>query len=224
MKLLCLSNDDSLQNQISQDVQSIHWTAIALRDWDQLAESIRQHEPDILLVEADGLVDLARMNGSKIEVECPAIFLYRDWSGDYLLKALESGANGFIPRDLLSARYLEAWGQSIQHLQQNGRHRIHKDQFQLMIDSERCAAEIGGEDLDLTLTEFKILRELTVHSTEVVPRFSILTRALGNAQPTNRSLDVHVCALRKKVRTKGLDIESVRGVGYRLTLVTPPPG
>ena len=45
------------------------------------------------------------------------------------------------------------------------------------------------------------------------------TRVFGQAKLSNRSLDVHICALRKKVKAHGLDIDSVRGVGYRLSLV-----
>jgi len=71
------------------------------------------------------------------------------------------------------------------------------------------------------LTEFKILRELASEDSKVVSRLEIQTRVFGEGKLSNRSLDVHVCALRKKVKARGLEIDSVRGVGYRLILVTP---
>lgn len=88
--------------------------------------------------------------------------------------------------------------------------------FGLMIDLERYRVEMSGNVLDLTLTELKVLKELASEDDRVVPRMAIQQEVFGQLSPGNRSLDVHVCSLRKKLRPHGLDVESVRGVGYRL--------
>ena len=87
----------------------------------------------------------------------------------------------------------------------------------MTVDSEHYTAEVGGKALNLTLTEFKILRELACEDVKVISRSEIQSRVFGEAKLSTRSLDVHVCSLRKKIKAVGLDIDSVRGVGYRLS-------
>ncbi len=93
--------------------------------------------------------------------------------------------------------------------------RIHAPDLGMQIDNEQCRISIDGKDLNLTVTEFKILKELTQKLDQVTNRTVIQKKVLGRSGRT-RSLDVHICSLRKIVQWHGLDIQSVRGVGYRL--------
>ena len=70
----------------------------------------------------------------------------------------------------------------------------------------------------LTLTEFKILVELMRQSGQVLTRDRLRERALGNLNVTDRTIDVHMASLRKKLDSMGDHIETVRGVGYRLAI------
>ena len=71
-------------------------------------------------------------------------------------------------------------------------------------------------DLSLTLTEFNILRELMGALGQVMSRNDLMVRAIGNdVSVTDRTIDVHMAALRKKLGNYGEFIETVRGVGYR---------
>jgi DNA-binding response OmpR family regulator len=86
----------------------------------------------------------------------------------------------------------------------------------LVLDSQRYKVEVRGRQLSLTLTEFKILRALATEQSLIVSRKELQTEAFNADQISKRSLDVHICSLRKKLAPQGLDIASVRGVGYRL--------
>jgi len=221
MKLLCLSGDKTLGERVSAEADRLNWNAIVIEDRKELSEAMFRHDPDLLLVEIDGLADLDWWKDTNISTQRPVVFLNQEWSEEFVSKALDYGADAFIHRPLFSSRHFEARIRSLFRFQQSGKSRIYLARLSLQLDSEQCTAEIKGQALDLTLTEFKILRELASQESEVIPRFTILMRAFGQAEPSNRSLDVHICSLRKKVRVHGLDIESVRGVGYRLILVTP---
>jgi two-component system phosphate regulon response regulator PhoB len=87
----------------------------------------------------------------------------------------------------------------------------------LTIRPERHEALLDGRPVDLTLTEFRILQLLARRPGWVYTRAQIVDSARGADYPvTDRSVDVHVAALRKKLGQAGDLIETVRGVGYRL--------
>ncbi len=71
----------------------------------------------------------------------------------------------------------------------------------------------------LTLTEFKLFRALASRVDQVHSRDQLLVKTWGNeADVFDRSVDVHICSLRKKIRASNCQIKSVPGLGYRLIL------
>jgi two-component system phosphate regulon response regulator PhoB len=76
---------------------------------------------------------------------------------------------------------------------------------------------VGADAVHLTPTEFNILHMLAQRPGWVFTRYQIVDRARGNdAGVTERSVDVHITALRRKLGPAGAAIETIRGIGYRL--------
>ena len=74
----------------------------------------------------------------------------------------------------------------------------------------------GGRDVPLTTTEFDILRALASARGRVITREDLIAKARGDdVAVVDRTVDVHVAALRRKLGKHGEAIETVRGVGYR---------
>jgi two-component system phosphate regulon response regulator PhoB len=74
----------------------------------------------------------------------------------------------------------------------------------------------NGEPLSLTLTEFRLLHFLAQRPGWAFTRNQIVDAVKGDDYPvTERSVDVQVAGLRKKLGDYGVYIETVRGVGYR---------
>ena len=67
----------------------------------------------------------------------------------------------------------------------------------------------------LTLTEFKILCELLKSRGNVLSRDQLREMALGKINVSDRTIDVHMASLRKKISNYASWIKTVRGVGYR---------
>ena len=79
-------------------------------------------------------------------------------------------------------------------------------------------------DLELTSAELRILELLVRADTRTVTRDELMEQALGRRLlPTDRSLDTHVSNLRRKIArcTDQVNVQSVRGAGYALTLLAP---
>lgn len=86
----------------------------------------------------------------------------------------------------------------------------------LEIDSVRHEVRLDGRPVDLTLTEFRLLRALAADPGRAFTREQLLERITGGGHfITERNVDVHVGTVRKKLHDLRDSIETVRGIGYR---------
>jgi len=87
----------------------------------------------------------------------------------------------------------------------------------IWIDVERYLVKVGGKRVSLTLTEFRLLVAIVSAKGRVLSRNQLIDQALGtDAVVTDRTIDVHLTALRKKLGRASKYIQTVRGLGYRL--------
>ncbi|QDV13571.1 Phosphate regulon transcriptional regulatory protein PhoB [Rosistilla oblonga] len=86
------------------------------------------------------------------------------------------------------------------------------------VDRRRYKAAVGEEPLDLTRSEFRLLDTLIRQPGRVFDRAELIDAALGeDTMVLERTIDVHIRALRKKLGAYADVIETVRGVGYRFS-------
>lgn len=86
----------------------------------------------------------------------------------------------------------------------------------IALDSGRHEVMSDGRAVDLSATEFAILESLLKSPGRVFPRERLIAEIRGgDTAVTERSIDVHILAIRRKLGERGALIETVRGVGYR---------
>lgn len=87
----------------------------------------------------------------------------------------------------------------------------------LRIDVNRHRVEVNGTEVSLTLTEFRLLTAIVAARGRVLDRNQLIDQAIGmDVIVTDRTIDVHMTALRRKLGPARRLIQTVRGVGYRL--------
>jgi DNA-binding response OmpR family regulator len=79
---------------------------------------------------------------------------------------------------------------------------------------ERCAVNVGGREVVLTPTQFRLLGVLLAEPGRTFSRAELVERAFG-APVDERTVDVHIKELRRKLEPNEQRIETVRGRGYR---------
>jgi two-component system phosphate regulon response regulator PhoB len=85
----------------------------------------------------------------------------------------------------------------------------------ISLDSARVELTVEGRPIALTAMEFRVLRELMAAGGRVLSRSDLIDRVLGTGVAvTDRTIDVHITALRKKLGDAAAWIQTVRGVGY----------
>jgi len=181
-----------------------------------LAENADLVVLDLMLPDGSGFDLITRWRKTK---HVPVIVLSsRDGEADRVV-ALEAGADDYVtkpfsPREVV-ARVRAVLRRSQAELAQGGTPAA------LTVDAATRRARANQSNLELTRVEFDVLACLLEQPGRVYSRAELITRVWGDGFAiTDRTIDSHVKALRKKVAEAGAEpglIETVRGVGYRVT-------
>jgi DNA-binding response OmpR family regulator len=127
---------------------------------------------------------------------------------------LELGADDYVVKPF-SVRELAA---RIRAVARRRRVDPPTDTGRLVIDRSQRRVTLDGKEIDLTAKEFDLLAVLAEEPGRAVPRQELFSRVWDPIWiGTGKTLDVHVASLRKKLGDASL-VETVRGVGYRLSV------
>ena len=172
---------------------------------------------DLMLPGIDGLEVTRRLKSDPNTKHLPIVMLTAKGEEADIVTGLELGADDYVTKPF-SPRILVARVRAV--LRRNAKEapeetsviRIHD----LIIDPRRHEVLVNGEPVVLTFTEFGVLNYMARRPGWVFTRFQIVDAVKGEDYPvTDRSVDVQIVGLRKKLGPAGNYIETVRGVGYR---------
>ncbi len=167
---------------------------------------------DLMLPDMDGM-EICRYMRSEDRLSAIPIIMLTARSGEEdRVAGLEMGADDYVVKPF-SPRELVARVKAV--LRRSGKKgRIKAGE--LLVDLDGHQVFVGGKRVDLTPTEFKILRMLVRKRGWVLTREKILDEVWGYDKVVlGRTVDVHIKNLREKLGDAGRFIKSVRGVGYK---------
>jgi two-component system alkaline phosphatase synthesis response regulator PhoP len=171
---------------------------------------------DLLLPSVDGLEICRRLKADEKTRHIPIIMLTAKSEESDMVTGLELGADDYMTKPF-SPRVLLARVRAI--LRRKAKQASDDVVIQvreLVIHPGRHEVLVGGKPLELTYTEFRLLHFLARKAGWAFTRSQIVDAVKGEDYPvTERSVDVQVAGLRKKLGDLGRYIETVRGVGYR---------
>jgi len=183
----------------------------------------RDRHPDLIILDLmlpgiDGLDVCRLLKGETRTAHIPIIMLTAKGEESDVVAGLELGADDYMTKPF-SPKVLIARVRNI--LRRKTRAAEEKEVKiivieNMKIDPSKHKVTIGKEEINLTATEFALLFFLARRPGWVFTRSQIITGIKGDDYPvTDRSVDVQILNLRKKLGKMGDYIETVRGVGYR---------
>jgi two-component system phosphate regulon response regulator PhoB len=173
---------------------------------------------DLMLPGIDGLDVTRRLKGDDVTRKIPIVMLTAKGEESDIVTGLELGAEDYITKPfsprVLVARIRAALRRELKD--ETGNREVIQI-HEITVHPGRHEALVNDKPVQLTFTEFGILYFLVRKPGWVFTRNQIVDAVRGeDYYVTDRSVDVQIVGLRKKLGKAGKHIETVRGVGYRL--------
>lgn len=221
--ILLVEDDADIRELIRYNLSREGYKVVECASGEQAIEWMRRSLPDLILLDlmlpgTDGFAFCRSLRAADRTARVPVIMVTaRDEDAD-IVAGLEVGADDYVTKPF-SARILAARARAVLRR----RTAEPEDAADILtrgpieIDRPRHAVRIDGKPITLTLSEFKILDLLMRRPGVVFSRYQIVDEVHGEDYPvTDRSVDVQIVGLRRKLGRHNALIETVRGIGYRM--------
>ena len=175
---------------------------------------------DWMLPDASGIEFLRRLRREESTRELPVIMLTARGEEADRIRGLNVGADDYLAKPF-SLRELEARVKAVLRRAKVGDSATTISLGGLEIDTERHRVVANSVSIKMGPTEFRLLHFLMSNPERVFSRTQLLDNAWGrDVYIEERTVDVHVRRLRKRLEPEGMDdyVQTVRGVGYRFSI------
>jgi len=225
-KLIAIIDDEpDILELVSLSMEKSGYDTIKFDNGADLLAALPKKLPDLLILDLmlpdmDGFDICKEIRKNDSFANLPIIMLTAKNDVTDRVLGLEFGADDYVVKPF-SPRELAARVKAVLR-RQNGTFEETKSikiGHDLMIDLQKYKVTKNGDELNLTSTEYKILKMLSSRPGWVYSRNQMLDYLWGNDKIViDRTIDVHVRNLRSKLGEEGKKIKNVRGVGYKLEL------
>ena len=220
--ILVVEDDEDIRRLITLTFTKEGYRVIETESGEEALKKAAASPPDLILLDLmlpglDGLEVCRLLKREAATQALPIVMLTAKGEESDIVSGLELGADDYITKPF-SPRVLVARVRAVLRRKVSG---APDDDQPLTIDNivihpGRHEVRIDDRPVELTLSEFKLLHFLARRRGWVFTRYQIVDALRGEDYPvTDRSVDVLVVGLRKKLGEAGKLIETVRGVGYR---------
>ncbi len=222
-KILVVEDEKDIHELIAYNLKREGYEILSSYSGDKVFEKALSGQPDLILLDImlpvmNGLDVCRELKSNDKTTHIPIVMLTAKNEDVDIITGLELGAEDYITKPF-SPKVLIARIRAVlrrKHEPIGGDDDILQID-KLTIDQGKHQTRIDGTAINLTTTEFRLLFFLAARPGWVFTRDQIVNSVRGeDAIITDRSIDVHVAGLRKKLGEYGKYIETVHGVGYRM--------
>lgn len=215
--VLVVEDDESIAEFLTVTLAREGFKVVCARDGREAVDRFELDKPDAVLLD----MNLPRLSGLDVlrvirkSSETPVLVVSVKDSETDKVSSLELGADDYITKPF-SPRELVARLRTNLRKRSSGELRVRLGEIE--IDWQRADVYRSGVRIILTAREFEVLRVLYDHRERVLARDSLLEKVWGfDFDGEDRVVDTTIKRLRKKVGSE--IVETVRGLGYRLSLL-----
>ena len=218
-KIAVIEDEVDLVENLVANLELEGFSAYGFRTAEDFLWRYKEIEPDVLLVDRnlpgqDGLTLVKEIRSKLPNVSI--LFVTARIEASEAVEGLRAGADDYIRKPFSTAELIER----IRKCCQLRRHKDSsaKNDKKWKLDKKSRDFHYEGHRIHLTQTEVELLGTLLKSVNQVVDRQK-LSQCFSHLNINDsRALDVHISSIRKKISPMGFQIETVRGVGYRVLL------
>ncbi|MBN1909958.1 MAG: response regulator transcription factor [Pirellulales bacterium] len=220
--ILVVEDEEEIRELVRYNLTKAGYAVTGAASGEEALRAIGSTLPDLVVLDLmlpgmDGLSVCKIVKSDPRTRDVPIVMLTAKGEESDIVAGLELGADDYLTKPF-SPRVLLARMRAVLRRKADGAEtaaapvQIHN----LVIHPGRHEVLVDGVPVEMTSTEFRVLHSLARRPGWVLTRRQISDAVHGENYPvTERSIDVQIVALRKKLGTAGDYIETVRGVGYR---------
>ena len=226
--IFCVEDDISIRKLIVYTLESTGFEAVGFEDGASFFEALDKEIPDIVILDImlpgmDGMEVLSRMKQDKRYEDVPVIMATAKGTEYDKVQGLDAGADDYIAKPFGMLELVSRVKAVLRRSQRRSDKNKDDDRdvveiSGISIDLKKHEVCAGTEVLSLTLKEYELLKRLMQNPNTVLTRENLLAEIWGyDFYGETRTVDVHIRTLRQKLGEYGDRIETVRGVGYRIS-------
>ena len=221
-RILVVDDEEDLLELIRYNLSKDGYRVTCVETGEEALEHAARERTDLIVLDlmlpgVDGLEVCRQLKSNTSTRNIPVVMLTAKSEEVDLVTGLEVGADDYITKPF-SPRVLLARIRAVlrRQLPPQGDDDETLGTDELVIHVGRHEVTVGGKSVSLTHTEFRLLQFLARKPGWVFSRSQIVTAVQGDDYPvTDRSVDVQIAGLRKKLGEASRYVETVRGAGYR---------
>lgn len=215
-----VEDDVSIRELEIYALKNANFAARGLSDGKELQNALEEKIPDIILLDImlpddDGLSLLTNIRASATYSDIPVIMVTAKTSEIDAVKGLDMGADDYITKPFGVMELVSRVKAILRRTQKPVKEILTHDNIQL--DEGRHTVTVDSSEIELTYKEYEILKSLLRNKGIVMTRDRLMEIVWGyDFEQGNRTVDVHIQSLRKKLGTAGEHIKTIRNVGYKV--------
>lgn len=220
-KILIIDDERALADVLALNLQREGFETIIALDGREGLRLAQLQGPDLILLDLmlpgmGGLEVCRELRADSRTREVPIIMVTARTEETDEIVGLAVGADDYITKPYRIKVVIQRIKKELRRRQTTPDDQALIESQGVVIDRVRHRAVCQGEELDLTPTEFRLLEVLLRQTGRAFSRHELMDAAIGeDSMVLERTIDVHVKSLRRKLGAAGDLIETVRGVGYR---------
>ena len=217
-----LEDDESIRNFVCYALNNSGYVTKGFERPSEFWRAMEEEIPsllllDIMLPEEDGLDILKKLREKPKTSAMPVIMLTAKSTEYDMVIGLDSGADDYISKPFGMMELMSRIKAILRRVGSEA-DRSEYSVGELYVCPEKHIVRVSGRDVTLTFKEFELLCLMIQNRGTVFTRDQILQRIWGfEFDGENRTVDVHIRTLRTKLGAAGEYIETVRGIGYKVS-------
>ena len=229
IKILIIEDEEDIRDLMSFHLSKQNMDIDKAGDGKTAYDKLLKNKYDLLIMDwmipdVSGL-DLISWIRKKehIHYKTPVLMVTAKSDPESIVQGLETGADDYMVKpfdfSVLIARVKNLLERVRLMTKIQGADKESLRMGELILNKDSHEVKMGGQALDLTFSEFKMLEALMYNQGRVLSRKQITSFIQGeDVLVTGRTIDTHISSLRKKLGDYGNKIETIRGVGYRVSI------
>jgi two-component system phosphate regulon response regulator PhoB len=225
-KILVVDDEPDVTTLLAYHLKAAGHSVQVLNDPRRAVNLAKEFLPDLVILDVmmpdlSGLEICRALRTDPRLKQVPVVFLTAKAEENDRISGLESGADDYVCKPF-STKELMLRVQSLLRRRAGGSDGAGQNKLmeagRITLDPVRHEVKIGSEPLSLTATEFKLLQILMERRGRVQTREKLLVDVWNyEAEIETRTVDTHMRRLREKLGDEASWVETIRGVGYRLS-------